>query len=128
MDRVVLENIGKNILDSALTVHKELGPGLLESAYRVSLRKELELRGFLVKEQVAVELTYKSVPLGKTYVIDLLVEDEIIIEVKACESITPVFMAQLITYLKLYKRNLGYLINFHVPLLKDGFKRVVYRL
>lgn len=73
-----------------------------------------------------VELFYKGASLGKGYVIDILVEDEIIIEVKAVETIHPVYQAQLITYLKLSNRKLGYLINFNVPLLKDGFKRIVY--
>jgi GxxExxY protein len=74
-----------------------------------------------------VELIYKEVDLGKVYEIDLLVEDEVIIETKSCDSLIPVYTAQLITYLKLYNKNLGYLINFNVPLLKDGFKRIVHQ-
>ena len=72
-------------------------------------------------------MNYKGVDLGKTYVIDLLVENEIIIEVKAVEIMIPIFEAQIITYLKLYNKSLGYLINFNVPLLKEGFKRIVYK-
>lgn len=128
MNRSDLDRTGSAILDAAITVHRELGPGLLESAYRVSLKKELELREYVVKEHVSVNLVYKNIILEKTYIIDLLVEDEIIIEVKACEVILPIFTAQLITYLKLYDKKLGYLINFNVPLLKYGFKRVVYNL
>ncbi len=75
---------------------------------------------------VPVDLIYKEIALGKCYEIDLLVEDEIIIETKSCDGIVPIFTAQVITYLKLYNRILGYLINFNVPLLKDGFKRIVY--
>ena len=120
-----LNEIGAAILDASITVHKELGPGLLESAYQIALHRELELRGLSVRAKVAVELIYKDAPLGKCYEIDLLVEDEIIIELKSCEIINPVFMSQIITYLKLSNKRLGYLINFNVPLLKEGFKRVV---
>lgn len=120
-----LYDIGAVILDAAITVHKELGPGLLESAYQVALKRELELRNLNVKAKVPVELAYKGIAIGKAYELDLLVENEIIIENKACESLSPIFMTQLITYLKLYNKKLGYLINFNVPLLKDGFKRVV---
>ena len=118
--------LGAEILDAAITVHKELGPGLLESAYELALARELILREINIKTQVAIELFYKGASLGKSYVIDILVEDTIIIEVKAVETMHPVYQAQLITYLKLSNRKLGYLINFNVPLLKDGFKRIVY--
>lgn len=111
-------------MDAAITVHRELGPGLLESAYRIALKKELELRGLFVKTHVPVELVYKEALLGKAYEIDLLVENEIIIETKSTDGLSPIFMAQLVTYLKLYNKNLGYLINFNVPLLKEGFKKL----
>jgi GxxExxY protein len=120
-----LNETGAVILDAAITVHRELGPGLLESAYQLALKHELELRGFHVKARVPVELVYKNQPLGKAYEIDLLVEDEIIIENKSVEIMNPVYQFQVITYLKLYNKKLGYLINFNVPLLKDGFKRIV---
>ena len=126
MNRERLNEIGGIILDAAITVHRELGPGLLESAYQIALKRELELRGLKVKAKVPVELIYKEIPLGKAYEIDLLVEDEVVIENKSCEGITPIFLAQVITYLRLYNKNLGYLINFNVPLLKDGFKRIVH--
>lgn len=122
-----LNNLGCIILDSAITVHRNLGPGLLESAYHLALKRELEIRGLFVKSKVPVSLIYKDVDLGKAYVIDLLVEDEIIIENKSSQDINPIYIAQLITYLKLSDKKLGYLINFNVPLLKDGFKRVVNR-
>jgi GxxExxY protein len=118
--------LGAIILDAAITVHRELGPGLLESAYELALARELTLREINIRTQVAVELFYKGASLGKGYVIDILAEDEIIIEVKAVETMHHVYQAQLITYLKLSDRKLGYLINFNVPLLKDGFKRIVY--
>ena len=127
MTREKLNEIGGIILDASITVHKELGAGLLESAYEISLKRELELRGLNVKAQVPVHLNYKGVDLGKTYVIDLLVENEIIIEVKAVEIMIPIFEAQIITYLKLYNKSLGYLINFNITLLKDGFRRIVYK-
>lgn len=121
-----LNQLGGIILDAAITVHRELGPGLLESAYELALARELVLRELSVKTQVAVELMYKDVSLGKAYVMDILVEDEIIIEIKSVEVMNPVYTAQLITYLKLANKHLGYLINFNIPLLKDGFKRIVY--
>ena len=125
MNKERQNEIGGIILDSAMTVHRELGAGLLESAYQIALKRELELRGLFVRAKVPVELIYKEIPLDKAYEIDLLVENEIIIENKSVEAIIPIFTAQVITYLKLYNKNLGYLINFNVPLLKDGFKRIV---
>lgn len=126
MNRERLNEIGGIILDAAITVHRELGPGLLESAYQIALKRELELRSLKVRAKVPVKLIYKEIPLGKAYEIDLLVEDEVVIENKSCEGIAPIFLAQVITYLRLYNKNLGYLINFNVPLLKDGFKRIVH--
>jgi len=126
MDKARLNEIGGIILDAAITVHKELGPGLLESAYQLALKRELELRGLRVRAKVPVDLIYKNVSLGKAYEIDLLVEEEVIVENKSTDGIIPIFTFQVITYLKLYDKNLGYLINFNVPLLKDGFKRIVY--
>ena len=126
MDSARLNEIGAIILDAAITVHRELGPGLLESAYQLALKRELELRGLKVRAKVAVELMYKGVSLGKAYEIDLLVEEEVIVENKSTDGIAPIFTFQVITYLKLYNKNLGYLINFNVPLLKDGFKRIVH--
>jgi len=120
-----LNELGSIILDAAITVHRELGPGLLESAYELALAKELKLRHVNFRSQVPVELCYKGESLGKGYIIDIL-EDSIIIEIKAVDTMHPVYQAQLITYLKLSNRKLGYLINFNVRLLKDGFKRIVY--
>lgn len=114
-------------MDACLTVHKILGPGLLESAYTNALVRELNLRGLNTRTQVPVELSYKEKPLGKVYVIDVLVEDEIILEIKSVMAIEPIFKAQLITYLKLYQKKLGYLINFNVTLIKEGFHRIVYQ-
>lgn len=122
-----LNKIGAIILDAAITVHKELGPGLLESAYELAFAHELRLRGLYVQTQVPVCLTYKGADLGKGYEIDLLVEGEVIVELKSVLEMHPVYTAQIITHLKLTNNKLGYLINFNVVLLKDGFKRVVYK-
>ena len=125
--REELNQLGREILDAAINVHRALGPGLLESAYHLALKRELYLKGIKSNSKVPVELTYKDESLGKAYQIDMLVEDEIVIEIKAVEAMLPIFHSQLITYLKLADKNLGYLINFNVPLLKEGFKRIVYK-
>ena len=102
-----------------------MGPGLLEAVYQQCLSKELSLRNIKVRSMVPIPLIYKGYPLNKDYVIDLLVEEEIILELKAVESILPVHKAQIISYLKLADKRLGFLINFNVPLLKNGFSRFV---
>jgi GxxExxY protein len=127
MTRERLNELGGVILDACIAVHRELGPGLLESAYTIALVKELQLRNIKTRVQVPVEMEYKGEQLGKVYVMDILVEDEIILELKSVDAIEPIFKAQLITYLKLAKKNLGYLINFNVQLLKEGFHRIVYQ-
>ena len=113
------------ILDAAIAVHKEMGPGLLESVYQACLLKELSDRGLQVQAMAQIPLIYKGFILNKDYVIDMLVENEIILELKAIEEILPVHEAQIISYLKLANKRLGLLINFNVPLLKDGYKRFV---
>lgn len=127
MENAALNAIGGIILDASITVHRELGPGLLESAYVLALVKELSLRNIHCHTQVPVELHYKGEPLGKAYVIDILVENEIILEIKSVDTMIPIFTAQLITYLKLRNLKLGYLINFNEQLLKDGFTRLVHK-
>lgn len=126
MNKERYNQLGGIVLDAAITVHRELGPGLLESAYELALARELHIRDISFKTQVPVELHYKDASLGKSYVMDLLIEDLIIVEIKSVETLVPIFTAQLITYLKLADKRLGYLINFNVPLLKDGFKRIVH--
>ena len=120
-----LNELSKIILDACITVHKEMGPGLLESVYELCLMKELELRGVNAKSQVVIPLKYKGFELSKDFKIDILVEDEIILENKAVEFIIPVHKAQIISYLKLADKKLGFLINYNVPLMKDGFFRFV---
>ena len=125
MTREELNEYSAIILDASIAVHKEMGPGLLEAVYQQCLVKELTLRDINVHTMVPVALQYKGHLLNKEFVLDILVEDEIILELKAVESILPVHEAQLISYLKLADKRLGFLINFNVPLLKDGFKRFV---
>jgi GxxExxY protein len=113
------------ILDSAIDVHRNLGPGLLESVYEVCLCKELDSRGIRYERQVSLPVVYKDEELDADFRIDILVEHEIIIELKAVEAMIPVFEAQLLTYLKLANKKLGLLINFNVPRLIDGYKRML---
>ncbi len=120
-----LNYLSKIILDASITVHKEMGPGLLESVYQHCLVKELRNRQVNVNMMVQVPLYYKGDRLDKDYVIDVLVEDEIILELKAHEVTLPVHEAQIISYLKITNKRLGFLINFNVPLLKEGFRRYV---
>jgi GxxExxY protein len=125
MTKEQLNALGANILDACIEVHKILGPGLLESVYVYALLKELELRDIKAIPNAAVPLFYKGYDTGKYYEIDILVEEEIVIEAKAVEMMHPVYDAQLISYLKLTDKRLGYLVNFNVPRMKDGFKRFV---
>ncbi|MHC1706718.1 MAG: GxxExxY protein [Bacteroidales bacterium] len=125
MDEAYLKYLSGQILDAAIAVHKEMGPGLLESVYEHCLCKEFKERNLNFKQQQALPLKYKEEELNKDFRIDILVEDLIIIEIKAVETLLPIHYAQILAYLKLSKKKLGLLINFNVVLLKDGFKRVV---
>ena len=117
--------LSKKVIGAAMEVHKELGAGLLESAYEYCLKTELERQGLQVKTQVDLPLYYKGYETGKSYRIDMLVEDKIIVELKAVDSILPIHEVQLVTYLKLTNMALGLLINFNVPVLKEGIKRKI---
>ena len=119
------ERIGKIILDCAFEVHKELGPGLLESIYEECLCEEIRKKGLEVESQVYLPLIYKGKKLNKNFRIDVLVEDVIIIEIKSAIDLYAVDEAQLVSYMKLADKRLGYLLNFNVALLKDGIKRKV---
>jgi GxxExxY protein len=121
-----LNSISGAIVDCSIRVHRELGPGLLESVYEVCLMKELISEGLTVRRQVALPVFYKGENIGLDFKIDLLVEDEVIVELKTVDSILPVHEAQLLTYLKLSEKRLGLLINFNVKLLKDGIKRMIF--
>ena len=120
-----LNIISKQVLDSAIEVHKQLGPGLLESVYEYCLCKEMELRNIKYKRQVRIPIFYKNEAVGTDYIIDILVENELILELKAVEKVLPVHEAQLLSYLRLIKKRLGILINFNVPILVNGWERVI---
>ncbi|MBN2893557.1 MAG: GxxExxY protein [Bacteroidales bacterium] len=125
MNREELNSLSKIVVDSAFSVHKEMGPGLLESIYELCLIKEFKLRGVNIRSQYSIPLMYKGYELSKDFRIDILVEDEIIIELKTVEFVLPVHKAQIISYLKLADKRLGFLINFNVPVLKEGIQRFV---
>ncbi len=112
------------IVDTAIKVHRHLGPGLLESAYETVLAYELRKRGLKVERQLVLPVIYEEVSLDAGYRIDLFVEDDVIVELKAVQQMIPLFEAQLLSYLKLKQRKIGLLINFHVVLLKNGIKRM----
>jgi GxxExxY protein len=119
------EDIAKKIVNSAFNVHKELGPGLLESIYEICFCNELESQGLSFKKQVAFPITYKNRKLDSGLRIDVLVEDLIICELKAIENLLPIHEAQVLSYLKLTKKRLGFLIYFNVEVIKKGIKRII---
>lgn len=116
------------IIGAAIEVHKNLGPGLLVSTYEECLCYEFKLRKIAYKRQKALPVVYKGIKLDCGYRIDVIAENVIILELKACENIEPIHKAQLLTYLKLTGLKLGLLINFNVPVLKDGIVRIVNQL
>jgi GxxExxY protein len=120
-----INRVSAVIIDCSMTVHTHLGPGLLESAYHACLLHELRSRGLRVDSHVSLPIVYKDVSIDVGYRLDLVVEDEIIVELKSVERVHPVHEAQLLSYLKLSKRRLGLLINFNVLHLKDGITRLV---
>src|SRR5690606_730018 len=120
------ENVlSKEIIGAAIEVHRQLGPGLLESAYEVCLEFELKQRGLAVVRQIALPVVYKDVKLDAGYRIDLIVEGKVLIEIKAVDALAPIHKAQVITYLRLKEIKLGLLINFNSVRLIDGVKRNV---
>lgn len=125
ISREELNKLSKIILDSAIEVHRELGPGLLESVYEICLFKELRNRNLFVQRQLELPVKYKNEILDADFRIDLLVNEEIIIELKAVDELAPVHEEQILTYMKLANKRLGFLINFNVPKLVDGFRRKV---
>lgn len=114
------------VIGGAIEVHRELGPGLLESVYEHCLCHELSLRGLKFQRQVELPAQYKGMKLDCGFRMDLVVEEVLIVELKAVEQLQPIHEAQLLTYLRLHRRPLGLLINFNVRLLKDGIKRIVH--
>ncbi len=120
-----INKIGKSIINCAFKVHSKLGPGLLEVVYEKCLHHELKKIGLNIDRQVNIPIIYDDMIIKDALKIDLLVENCIIIELKAVETILPVHEAQLLSYLKLTENRLGYLINFNVPLIKNGIKRFI---
>jgi GxxExxY protein len=113
------------IIGAAIEVHREMGPGLLESAYEQCLCRELSLRGLSFESQIKLPVEYKGVRLDCGYKLDVIVEDLVVVELKTVQELLPIHDAQLLTYLKISGYQLGLLINFNVPVLKDGLKRIV---
>jgi GxxExxY protein len=122
---LVHQELTKKILGAAIEVHKALGPGLLESVYETCLCHELTLRNLSFERQVLVPVLYKGLNIECGYRLDLLVENTVILELKSIEQILPVHAAQLLTYLKLMNKPVGFIINFNVPVLKNGIVRKV---
>jgi GxxExxY protein len=119
------EGISRKIVDSAFTVHKTLGPGLLEKVYETCFCHELTKRNLNFRKQVDIPITYDGMRFDNVLRLDVLVEDKVICELKAVNETIPLFEAQLLSYLKLTNKRLGLLINFNVPLIKNGIKRIV---
>ncbi|MBN2413208.1 GxxExxY protein [candidate division KSB1 bacterium] len=125
----MLENeISGNIIGAAIEVHRILGPGLLESVYEEALYHELHFRGIKFVRQQSTPIYYEGIKLGTKFRLDLLVEDKVIVELKAKEVLATIDKPQLLTYLRLCEKHLGLIINFHVELLRDGIYRVVNKL
>ncbi|MDD4117773.1 MAG: GxxExxY protein [Kiritimatiellae bacterium] len=117
--------IGKIAVDSAVQIHRELGPGLLETVYEIVLAKELERRGLKIKRQVSVPIVYRDIRFDEGFRADIIVEDKVILELKSLDQIAKVHSKQVLTYLRLTGLRLGFLLNFGSPLMKDGISRVV---
>lgn len=119
------ERIGKAVVDAAYQVHKELGPGLLEKVYEVCFCHVLAKKGFSVKRQLDIPIIFDGIKFEEGLRLDVMVNDLVICELKAVEAVNPVWDAQILSHLKLTGKRLGYLINFNVPLIRDGIKRMV---
>ena len=121
-----LNKLSGEVIGAAIEVHSDLGPGLLETTYEVSLQHELKLRGFESVRQLVLPIKYKNLVVPEAYRIDLLVENRLVIELKTVETLLPIHSAQLLTYLRMSGNNLGLLINFQTVRLTDGIKRLVH--
>lgn len=119
------ERIGKVIVNAAYLVHSQLGPGLLEKVYEVCLTHELRKVDMLVARQVDIPIQYDGIQFDEGLRLDLLVDNKVVVEIKAVDQVNPVWQAQVISHLKLTGLRLGYLINFNVPLIKNGIKRII---
>jgi GxxExxY protein len=115
------------VIGAAIAVHRALGPGLLESAYEVCLAHELSLMGMNVSRQVECSVNYRGIQLNTAYRLDLLVEDRLVVELKAVDRLAPIHMAQVLTYLRLRGEGVGLLLNFNTIRMSDGVRRVIYK-
>jgi GxxExxY protein len=122
---IEVNEVARKVVDAAYAVHKALGPGLLESVHELCLAHEVTKRGMMVERQLALPVVYDGIPLDGGLRLDMLVQECVIVEIKAVETILPVHKAQLLTYLKLSGYRLGLLVNFNVPLIKDGISRII---
>ena len=127
MTREELNKLSHEVIDVAIIVHKRLGPGLLESIYRKVLTYELNKRGYQVDMEVPMNCIYDGHDMGLAFRADIIVENELILEIKSTQENHPVFYMQLLSYLKVSNKRLGLLLNFSYPVLTDGMKRMVYR-
>ena len=125
-ERGQLNVLTDRIIGAAIEVHRQLGPGLLESTYEVCLEHEMQSRGLHVQRQVALPIIYKGVRIDEGYRIDMLVDGQLVVELKAVEHILPVHEAQVLSYLKLSGHRVGLLLNFRTVLMKDGIRRFIY--
>jgi GxxExxY protein len=117
--------ISERVIGAAIEVHRHLGPGLLESSYHTCLCRELELRAIAYHRQVVLPIEYKGTHIGRGYVIDLLIEDSLIVEIKSVDKLHPIHSAQLMTYMRLQRISSGLLMNFNVPILPRGIRRIL---
>lgn len=125
LNRERIEEVGRILVDSIVKVHRELGPGLFESTYQACLSHELRSRGITVQAEVALPVRYCGVEIEAGYRIDMILAECVVVENKSVQALLPVHEAQLLTYLKLSGYRLGYLVNWNVPLIRDGIKRMV---
>ena len=124
-EREALNKITEGIIGAAIEVHRNLGPGLLESAYQAALAYELKQRGYKVEQQKPLPMLYKEIKLDAGYRLDFLVNDKVVLEIKSSDKIIPIHDAQILSYLRLSGCKVGLLINFNVKLLKNGIKRFI---
>jgi len=125
---MAINKLSSRIIRAAIEVHKALGPGLLESAYEECICRELSIEGLSLERQKPLAVQYKGIDLDCGYRLDVVVENAIILELKSCDKIEPIHKAQLLTYLRLSGLKLGLLLNFNVPLMRDGIVRIVNKL
>jgi GxxExxY protein len=119
------ESLGKEIINAAFRVHRTLGPGLLEKVYEACVAHELNKRNIPVARQVTLPIIYDGIEFKEALRLDLLVDGRVVVEIKAIETVNAVWQAQVLSHLRLSNLRLGYVINFHVPLIKDGIKRII---